>query len=411
MASMYKLDAVSAGLLAALNPSRSVESEALLASLTSDQWQALADLAIRQGVAPQIPVHDLAHLPEAAAARLKERAELSATIVAGYSADFLSLAAAVADRNLPIVALKGIHLALSVYPPSVTREMGDIDILVRRDDVEAVHAAANKLGYCHDPEILDRTPNHLPPLIKTGGKTPGLLEIHWQLAEPGTPPDAAPDQLWSRIRSLPMAPNAFTLAPEHALIHICAHAAYSHHFEQGVRPLCDIRALIDASGHGMDWGEVASRAIEWRSDRGVVLGLVLARNLLGASFPKDVIPRLGGDPPSSIVAAAVDQVFAVRIATHAVSGNAGQLLAGTPWQRFRRALRSLSVPKEQVESLYPGRSGRSPLILATVTVRRAADLLKRYSSVLLRTAFSPQSPEARHIVRRNELRDWLGLGG
>jgi Uncharacterised nucleotidyltransferase len=402
-----EMDRVSAGLSAALRTPRLAEHEALLDSLTPDEWTDLVDVAIRQRVGTQLPETIVEHLPGPAAARLTESIEAAGRRTQRFKEEFLNLAAAVESQGIRIVALKGIYLALGVYPATVVREMADVDVLVRHDDLESVAAAAYGLGYGDRSGRLDRAPHHLPPLVKSGGS----LEIHWRLAEPGIPPTASPDELFSRVRPLAGAGNAFGLAPEDALIHVCAHAAYSHHFEQGMRPLCDLRALIAACGAAMDWDLVVAKALEWHSSRGVVLALSLARDLLGVDVSANVIARLGGAAPASVSAAGVGQVFGPRTAMHAVSGPAGQLLgAASIGFRLRTALRALVLPPEQIAALYPGWSPGSPLLRAWVMARRAADLSKRYAWILLRTAWRPQSAEGRHIAQRNELRGWLNSG-
>ena len=391
-----------AGLSAVLRLPRSADDEVLLASLTPEEWSDLVDMAIRQGVASQVLSTELPPLPDEAAARLRQRAEWAADRTGGFRQDLLELAAAVAP-GIRIVVLKGMHLSLDVYPPSVVREMADLDVLVSRDQVTLVAEAAKRLGFAHDPEAMERVPHHLPPLIKADRS----IEVHWRLTEPGEPPTAEVDELWPRLRPLPVAGNIFSLGPEEAVIHVCAHAAYSHHFEQGMRPLCDLRALIARHGDSMDWSLLAARAHKWNSARGVVLALCLARDLLGVAIPESALNELGGAPPATVSEAGLSQVFSRRTAMTSASGSAGRLLAGSPWQRLRFIFRALRLPREQIAVLYPGRSPNSLPLVAWVMARRLVSLSQRYGGLMLQAAVQPDSPEGRHIAQRNMLRGWL----
>lgn len=396
------MERTSAALSACLHPSRLTSHADLLASLTGNEWTAVIAMATRHGIASHLlGVSELA-APAEVMARLHERAVVVAQRTLHYRTEFLSLAAELAPEGVQIMALKGIHLALAVYPPSVTREMADIDILVRPGDVDAVAAAARRLGYRDDPNALARVAHHVPTMRKPGV----MLEVHWRLAGEGAPPVAEPADLWARARPLGAGGNTWALPPEDSLVHVCAHAAYSHYFEHGIRPLCDIQAL--AARTILDWEAVVTRAHAWDCARGVAMGLVLARDVLGVQVPAAPLERLGGEPPPDVVAATLGQVFGQRTAIRKVSAAAGQLLTHqTLSSRLAHALLALRLPPSQVAALYPHRRRGSFAAVALATVRRAADLVRRYGWTLLRLAVRRESPEHAHVLRRNHLLAWL----
>jgi hypothetical protein len=396
----------STALAACLHGARSTSHVALLTSLTPDDWTAVVALAGRHGVTGLLPELAEFGAPPSVTDAIRARAVAAAKRTLLQRSEFLALASALEPLGVPLIALKGIHLALT-FGPTLAREMADIDVLVRRADVDTVEAAAGRLGYRHDAGALARVPHHVPTMKKSGV----LLEIHWRLADEGHPPTASPDDLWAGARPLPAGANVFGLAPEDALLHVCAHAAYSHYFEHGIRPLCDIRALVAWSDPAIDWDIIASRAVAWQCERGVTMGLWLARDLLGVPVPDGTFDRLGGAPPAGVVAASVGQVFAERTAIHRVSGPAGQLLMpGSLWARVSHAAAYLWLAPEQVAALYPDRRRGSRVALALATVRRAADLIRRYGGVLLRAGVRRDSPERHHVERRRELLMWLERG-
>ena len=58
---------------------------------------------------------------------------------------------------IEVIPLKGLHLAHRVYPSPGLRDMGDLDLLVRRSRLREADAALKQLGYLpdHDPENVD----------------------------------------------------------------------------------------------------------------------------------------------------------------------------------------------------------------------------------------------------------------
>ncbi|MER3458636.1 MAG: hypothetical protein C4309_08450, partial [Chloroflexota bacterium] len=49
--------------------------------------------------------------------------------------------------SIPAIVLKGPALALTIYPDPALRVIGDLDLLVRREQVEQAMAALHSLGY------------------------------------------------------------------------------------------------------------------------------------------------------------------------------------------------------------------------------------------------------------------------
>src|SRR5204863_6393847 len=76
-----------------------------------------------------------------------------------------SLARHQADEILgqvDVLPLKGLHLAHRVYPSPSLRDMGDLDLLVRRGALPDADAALRRLGYVpdHRPDPDERGSLH-----------------------------------------------------------------------------------------------------------------------------------------------------------------------------------------------------------------------------------------------------------
>ena len=87
-------------------------------------------------------------------------------------------------NGISFIFLKGSHLAFHVYPSPSLRPMGDIDIMVKEEDILKVLGLLVEAGYSSDYftiENLKKYNRHLPPFTKKGKKS---IELHWTLLQP-----------------------------------------------------------------------------------------------------------------------------------------------------------------------------------------------------------------------------------
>ena len=280
-----------------------------LARLSPDEWADLLALAAAQYVRPlvlrRLTHNDLrAFVPADVLASLKQACQLVATRGLTFHAELVGLAARLAAAGIPVIALKGMHVATAVYGNPGLREMGDIDLLVRREHLAQATSTLLSSGY-HAPEPFDADAHaalhhHVGGLRNARGI---LVELHWNLSEPGRPYSIDPAELWDRAEPLRIGGSGcLALSREDLLLHLCLHQAYVHRFEFGIRSLCDLAELLRAFPDDRHWQIVRDRARAWHWWRGVNLTLRLAHDLLGA-LP---CPRFEGDHPGEMTPALLD---------------------------------------------------------------------------------------------------------
>lgn len=394
-------------LSAALVEHRTASQERLLESLTTDEWSSLAALAIRHRIPGLLVFAAPPAMPAGVRRTLTARWHAASVRVLRHQAEFVRFARAVEPQGIQLLVLKGLHLASSVYPQTVLREMNDIDVLVRPEHLQGAAATAQALGYVAMHEVgvrASRVTHHLPRLVKPGAG----LELHWRIAPEGQPPLADPAGLWDRAEPNALAGNAFELCPEDALLHICAHATVSHFFDQGLRPLCDIRALMAKHGGRIDWEVVTVRAAEWRCERGVALALRLTEHLLGVPVPQVLLDRLASAlPPSEVAALGADQVYSQHVVQE-FSEAAGRLMAlrSVP-AKIRHAWSYVALPSAQLAAMYPRLPHSDSLGRVVMPLRRLWDMARRYAWTLARLSMNRDSQERQFVDRRNALAAWL----
>jgi hypothetical protein len=263
--------------------------------------------------------------------------------------------------NLEVMVLQGLTVVRS-YPNPALRPMEDIDLLVRRRDMDRMKQALKTAGFSPTPLY--------PDLFE---KDSLLLDVHVHPLNLDRirsrrflfPENIAP--LWRRAAPFFEGEKGGLLQPDPVdnFILLCAHALkHSYSLEKW---LVDLTILMskwweDEAG----WTELVRRSRFWRQERPVLYGLMLVEAMLGEKIPRVVLLELG-----------MDRLTAVekRILRLKAAGFASDRLCMALWfytiQGWGRRLRFLW------ESVFPRRA-----VMAQVRGRyaenlRPADYLRR----------------------------------
>ena len=248
---------------------------------------------------------------------------------------------------------------------------------------------------------------HLATLVKGRAR----LEIRWNIVDPQCSYSVAPAPLVER--SVPLVIPGATLralAPEDLVLHLCAHTAYQHRFEFGMRSLCDLAMLVERHGDAIDWAMVVRRADDWGWSRAVHLTLDLARDLLGARVPAEVLQSFGADLDERVRAAARTEMLAgYEGKGQALPFGVSSLAKiGGPAEAWRHLkARVLVEPEELVR-----RQGVAPVSRrwhGLLYVQRAIRLVRRDALALVRLLFLRDPALTEKTDRRDRLMAWLGL--
>ena len=156
------------------------------------------------------------------------------------------------ESGIQVVLLKGVVLK-NYYPQADLRTMGDVDVLVREDDLELVHQLLTSLGYVKRP--LTNEKHH----VYDGEGF--QLEVHWSLVNASRQTGFKDFEmaLWQQLK---MENGFLRLGDEDFLVHLLVHAA--GHFKSsgfGIRQLCDLTLWMEAHPH-LDMNYVWRRLTE-----------------------------------------------------------------------------------------------------------------------------------------------------
>jgi len=196
-----------------------------------------------------------------------------------------------ADSGIETCALKGSVLAARLYPDPAARHCLDIDLLVRRDDLERALHSFSTAGYIAERGVAAAYAlnyGHHVTLVRPA--TP-VIELHFRPYS-GFGVQLPTDEILQRAHSFPLsdALSVRVLSPEDELIYLAAHAA-GHSFIRLVW-LYDLKLFLRAYP-ALDWDVVATRAEVFGLARVVGYSLALLERWLDVAIPA-VPSRLRG---------------------------------------------------------------------------------------------------------------------
>lgn len=280
-------------------------------------WEAFLALAHAHGLLPLAHRHlnDLAPglVPKTVLVELWGRYEAIARRNRGMARDLVEILAALEASGIAAIPYKGPALAFSLYGDVAMREYGDLDILVRAEDLLRARTILRDLRY--HPEfplepaveaafLRSRSQYHLVLARERGT----VVELHWK-TDPEFPVEPVGDDPW--WKSLPTARmegvEVRRFAPREQLLILCLHG--SKHFWGSLGWLVDIAELIKQDPR-TDWEWIIARAASLRCERRLALALHLAHRLLRAPLPEEVIRRVDAGPVAALASAIRATLFA-----------------------------------------------------------------------------------------------------
>ena len=393
-----------------------------LEALSSSDWNGFIEASGWHGVAPLLYhylriSHSDIRIPADVMGRLRQAYLENVARNMGLYHKLGKVLDLLRRNNISVIVLKGAHLAELVYGNRALRSMGDVDLLVHKDDLMRVETVLLGIGYT--PLDYDRTISkdnkHFGYILS---KRELHLEVHWTVLPsmyPMYPFDIDINGQWERSRPAVIAGfEVAVLCPEDLLLHLCLHAC-EHVFEPGLRNLYDICKTLQHYEGEMDWGLVQLRTRQWGMGKCVYLTLRLAKELLGVILPDGLMEALKpNDFDERLIALAKEQVFSTRMGTGHILSLSTAVAKFWGSQRLRdkaplflKILKEVFPPREVMVRKYPLPSDSIRIYLYYAT--RFRDLLRRHGHHVWRLLRGDEDMRA-SARRANDiaiLKDWL----
>ena len=153
---------------------------------------------------------------------------------------------ALAQLDVPVILMKGSAFLAAGLSAGQGRLVGDLDILVPRDRLDAVEAALLGAGWewlkadAYDDHYYRTWMHELPPMIHR--ERDAMIDVHHTILPltARSKPDAA-----AMMRdSIEVAPGLRMLCPEDMVVHAAAHLFADGDLSGGLRNLWDIDRLV-----------------------------------------------------------------------------------------------------------------------------------------------------------------------
>jgi hypothetical protein len=187
-------------------------------------------------------------------------------------------------RDIAVIPLKGPVQAEVLYGNVALRQVGDLDILVRREDCPRALEALLAEGYEQVVEEVDYHYELKHPKSKV------RVELHFGIMPSDLPFDVDVNSLWERAGTVPFAGRTVRcFSPEHQVLYFCVHAT-KHHWIR-IETIFAMAKVLRMHSN-FDWAWADDEAAFIGVERSFLLGLLLCEQLFGVELPALVRARI-----------------------------------------------------------------------------------------------------------------------
>lgn len=285
---------------------RGAEPEGLLPlARTPTDWEEIVRDAAANGLTPLLyrwlKQSDMERrLPVSAASRLEGQCFGLAARTLLLSAELGCILRALEEQEVVCAPLRGLALAERLYGDITARPMGDLDVLVHKEDLARVAATLRELGF----QEMDRRPGFARAFSYTLEFFKDrhgciVVEPHWTIAYPPFVDRLDMEKVWRRCtRRRVVGVESWDLGPEDLLLHLCLHLAH----RDGTAPLLwfyEVDRLVRQEQEALDWSRLSSLAYGASVQPLLSQALGTVRALLGTPIPDGILDRPTPDPGTS----------------------------------------------------------------------------------------------------------------
>ena len=290
---------------------------AVMIELAEPEWEALLPRARVCHLLARLAVEARAggfvgKLP----ARVQNRLAAASTVAAHHGRtihwEINRIQRALQHLDVPIMLLKGAAYLAAGLPAAKGRLVGDIDIMVPRDALEAVERALESAGWQpttfapYDQRYYRTWMHELPPLRHRDRDT--LVDVHHAILPPTSRLKPDPGELWAAARPLDGS-RLHVPAPTDMVLHAAAHLFHDGDLYRSLRNLVDIRDLLVCFAEQPDfWPSLVPRAGVLDLGRPLFYALRYCCCLLGTPTPEVVAGAAASFGPPKPILHAMDRL-------------------------------------------------------------------------------------------------------
>lgn len=199
----------------------------------------------------------------------------------------------ISKEKIDIMPFKGMYLANLVYEDLSSRKMGDIDLLIHKDNLEKVEKIIRKLGFKYKEEKctkewFDKNYYRTCLYVKAGVE----VEIHWNLFPNHNPLNFDIQDVWKNSKKINFLGQQISdFDNEIHLIYLCTHVSYCHFFNHNsFKRLLDIHYFINK--FDINWKKIINLSRKYGIEKFTGISLYFTKNLFNSHIEDDIIQKL-----------------------------------------------------------------------------------------------------------------------
>lgn len=251
-------------------------------------------------------------VPEEILARLRRFTADNARYNLYRTRELIKLLGVFELQGIPCLPFKGPVLSALIYHNLALREYSDLDVLIHLQDVLKTRDLLIEQGYrvWSPPNRNHKSPpfsHRNKDVVFENANGQVRVELHWRLSGSHFRFPLDMERLWERLKTTSLAgAKVRTLAVEDLLLYLCMHG--SRHGWERLLWICDIAEIV-RQHHEINWQRVREGAHTLGCERMLGLGLLLARELLGAKLPEEEWQRISVDETVKSLAVQVEELL------------------------------------------------------------------------------------------------------
>ena len=203
-----------------------------------------------------------------------------------FSAELARIVTHFADSEIDVLVHKGPALSQILYRNPAMRQFGDLDLLVRTQDLPRAKVAMRELGYQPQIQLSARQES---AYLRSGYESVfgtnaerNLVELQWQVLPRFYSIGFDMDALFARSMEFDLdGLRLRSLGREDLVLVLCVHAAKHQWAQLGM-----VRDIATLARFDLDWDGIEAEARQLGILRILAISLLLARNLLALNIPK-----------------------------------------------------------------------------------------------------------------------------
>jgi hypothetical protein len=203
-------------------------------------------------------------------------------------------------NGIETILLKGVALARSFYQDAALRPMADIDILIRKIQLDEASGVLDSLGYSLPHNYSNSFKNSCLSLnayvYRRKYPVRIFIHLHWHLINSTWPIYAYVsgidmDRIWTQAERIYVdGIEVLLMAPHHLLIYLSEHA-FNHSFDRLIL-FSDILQVIRHYQQRLNWNLLLEETLRFNLTKPVYFCLYFSSKLLNAKIPQEVIHKL-----------------------------------------------------------------------------------------------------------------------